>query len=73
VVIKGLKSIIPVKSAVIIYTVNPQYVPIARVVNVNCGCCNYKVQNRRSGALFLFFFHLPLGLLFLLNLFLKLR
>jgi len=73
VVIKGLRFIILVKSIVIIYTVNPQYVPITKVVNVNYRYYSYKVQNRRSNALFLLFFHLPLGTLFLLNLFLKLK
>jgi len=73
VVIKGFKSIILVKSVVIVHTVNPQYIPVVRVVNINCGCYSYKVQNRGSGALFLLFFHLPLGMLFLLNLFLKFR
>jgi len=62
-----------VKSIVIIYVINPQYVLIIRIVNVNCRCCSYKVWNGRGGAFFLLFFHLPLSLLFLLNLFLKLR
>jgi len=34
---------------------------------------SYRVWNGGSNALFLLFFHLPLGMLFLLNLFLKLR
>ena len=72
-VIKGLKFIMLVKNIVIIHTVNPQYVLIAKVVNVNCRCYGYKVQNRRSGALFLLFFYLPLYTLLLLNLFLKLK
>ena len=42
-VIKGLKSIMPVKSVVIIYTVNLQYIPIAKVVNINCRYYGYKV------------------------------
>jgi len=73
VVIKGLRSIILVKSIVIIYTVNPQYIPVARVTDVNCRCCNYKVQNGQSGAFFFLFFHLLLSTLFFLHLFLKLR
>jgi len=72
-VIKGLKFIMLVKSAVIIHTVNLQYILMAGVVDVNCGCCGGGVWNRGSGALFFFFFHLPLCVLFLLNLFLKLR
>jgi len=32
-----------VKSAVIIYIINLQYILIAKVVNVNCKCCSYKV------------------------------
>jgi len=63
----------PVKSVVIIYIVNLQYVPIAKVVNINCGYCGCGVWNKGSSALFLLFFHLPLGTLFFLNLFLKLR
>jgi len=73
VVIKGLKFIILIKSVVIVHTVNPQYVPVVRVVNVNCGCCGYGVRNGGSGTLFLLFFYLPLGMLFFLNLFLKLK
>jgi len=38
VVIKGFQLTILVKSAVIIYAVNLQYVLIIRVVNVNCRC-----------------------------------
>jgi len=72
-VIKGFKSIIFLKGTVIIYVINLQYILITRVVNIYYKCYNYKIQDRRSGALFLLFFHLPLGLLFLLNLFLKLK
>jgi len=72
VVIKGLKSIIPVKSVVVIHVINPQYIFIIRVVDINYRCYNYKVWNGGSGTLFFFFFHLPLYALFLLNLFLKL-
>jgi len=32
-----------VKSTVIVYIVNPQYIPVVRVVNVNYGCCGYGV------------------------------
>jgi len=32
-----------VKSVVIIYIVNLQYIPIVRVVDVNCGYCSYGV------------------------------
>ena len=42
-VIKGLKPIMLVKSVVIIHTVNLQYVPIVKVVNVNCKCYSYRV------------------------------
>ena len=42
-IIKGLKLTILVKSAVIIHIVNPQYILIIKVVNVNCRYCNYKV------------------------------
>jgi len=42
-VIKSLKSIMLVKSVVIIYTVNLQYVFIIRVVDVNCKCYGYRV------------------------------
>jgi len=73
VVIKGLKFIMSVKSVVIIYIINLQYILIVKVVNVNYGCYNYRVWDGRSGTLFLLFFHLPPGLLFLLNFFLKLR
>jgi len=73
VVIKGFKFIISVKSIVIIHIINPQYILIARVVNVNCKYYSYGVWNGRSSALFYFFFHLPLYTLFLLNLFLKLK
>ena len=72
-VIKGFKSIILVKSVVIVYTVNLQYIPIVRVVNVNYRYCNYKVQNGGSNTLFLLFFYLPLYTLFFLNFFLELR
>jgi len=40
VVIKGLKLIILIKSTVIIYIVNLQYVLIIRVVDVNYRYCN---------------------------------
>jgi len=73
VVIKGFKSIIPVKSAVIIYVIDLQYIFIIKVVNINYKCYSYKVQNKGSGILFFLFFHLPLYTLFLLNLFLELR
>ena len=72
-VIKGLKLIIPVKSVVIIYVIDLQYVFVIRVVNVNGWCYGYGVQNGGSSALFFFFFHLLLYMLFFLNLFLKLR
>jgi len=72
-VIKGFKFIILVKSVVIVYVINLQYIFVTGVVNINCGCYSYKVQNGGSGALFFFFFHLPLCALFLLNLFLKLK
>jgi len=62
-----------VKSVVIIYIINLQYIPVAGVVNVNYKCCNYKVQDRGSSALYFLFFHLPLYTLFLPNLFLKLK
>ena len=42
-VIKGLKSVILVKSAVIIYTIDLQYILIVKVVDINCRYCNYKV------------------------------
>jgi len=73
VVIKSLKFIILVKSVIIVYTVNLQYIPVVRVIDVNYRYCSYKVQNRGSNALFPLFLYLPLGLLFLLNLFLKLK
>jgi len=73
VVIKGLKVIMSVESAVIIYIIDLQYVPVARVVDVNCRCYSYRVQDRGSGVLYFLFFYLPLYTLFLLNLFLKLR
>jgi len=63
----------PVKSVVIIYIVNLQYIPIVRVVDVNCGCGGYGVQYGGSGAFFLFFFYLSLYILLFLNFFLKLR
>ena len=72
-VIKGLRFIILVKSAVIIHTVNLQYIPVIKVVNVNYRCCNYRVQDRESNTLFLFFLYLLLYILFFLNLFLKLK
>jgi len=43
------------------------------MVDINYRSGSYKVQDRGSNALFLFFLHLPLGMLFLLNLFLKLK
>jgi len=73
VVIKGLRSIILVKSVVIIYIINLQYILIVRVVNVNCRCGGYKVQYGGSGTFFLFFFHLFLYTLLFLNFFLKLK
>ena len=33
----------PVKGVIIIHVINPQYVPITGVVNINCGCCGYGV------------------------------
>ena len=72
-VIKGFKSVMLVKSVIIVYIVNLQYVPVTKIVNVNYRCYNYKVQNRGSGALFFFFFYLLLYILFFLNLFLKLK
>jgi len=42
-VIKGLKSVMLVKSVIIIYIIDLQYVFITRVVNINCRCCSYKV------------------------------
>ena len=71
-VVKGFKSIILIKSVVIIYIIDLQYISVIKVVNVNYRYCSYKVQNRRSNALFFLFFYLPLYTLFLLNLFLKL-
>jgi len=62
-----------VKSAVIVHVINSQYIFITKVVNVNCRCYSYKVRDRISGTLFLLFFYLPLGLLFLLNFFLELK
>jgi len=62
-----------VKSIVIIYIINLQYVLIVRVVNVNYGCYSYRVWNGRSNALFFLFFYLPLYTLFLPNFFLKLK
>ena len=62
-----------VKSAVVVHAVDLQYVPIARVVNVNCKCYGYKVQDRGSSTLFFFFFYLLLYTLLLLNLFLELK
>ena len=59
----------PVKSVVIIYVIDLQYISVIRVVNVDCGCCSYGVRNGGSGALLFLFFHLPLCALFLLNLF----
>jgi len=62
-----------VKSVVIVYTVNLQYIPVTKVVNINYRCYNSRVRNKGSNTLFFFFFHLPLYTLFLLNLFLKLK
>jgi len=73
VVVKGFKLIMPVKSVVIIYTVNLQYIPVIKVIDINCKYYSYKVGNRGSNTLFLFFFHLPLYPLLFLNLFLKLK
>jgi len=72
-VIKGLKSVILVKSVIVVYIINLQYIFIIRVVDINCKCYSYKVRNRGSSALFFLFFYLPLYILFLLNFFLKLR
>jgi len=72
-VIKGLKSVIPVKNVIIIHVINLRYIPVTKVVNVNYRYYNYRVQDRGSSALYFFFFHLPLYTLFLLNLFLKLK
>jgi len=73
VIIKGLRFIILVKSVVVVHVITLQYILIVRVADVNYRCYGYKVWNRRSSALFLLSLHLPLGLLFLLNLLLKLR
>jgi len=62
-----------VNNVVVIHIINLQYVSVIRVVNINCGSCNYKVQNKGSGTLFFLFFHLPLYVLFLLNLFPEFR
>ena len=72
-VVKDLKPIMPVKSTVIIYTVNLSYVFIIKVINVDYKCYSYKIQNKGSNTLFLFFFHLLLYTLLLLNLLLKLK
>jgi len=42
-VIKGFKPVILVKSAVIIYIINLQYVLIIKIVNVNYKSYSYKV------------------------------
>ena len=42
-VIKGLKSVMPVKSVIIVYVINPQYISVTGVVNVNYKCCSYGV------------------------------
>jgi len=73
VVIKSLKSIMSVKSVIVIHIINLQYIPIAKVVDINCKYYSYKVRDRGSGTLYFLFFHLPLYILFLLNLFLKLK
>jgi len=73
VIIKGFRFIMLVKSVIIIYVINLQYISVIRVVNVNCRCYSCGVWNGGSGALFFLFFYLPLYVLFLLNLFLKLR
>jgi len=73
VVIKGFRPIMLVKNAVIIYIINLQYISITGVIDINYRYYSYKVQNRRSNALFFFFFYLPLYTLFFLNFFLKLR
>jgi len=62
-----------VKGIVIIYVINLQYISVTGVVNINCKCYSYKVQNRGSNTLFFLFFYLPLYMLFLLNLFPELR
>ena len=66
-VIKGFKLTILIKSIVIIYTVNLQYISVIKVVNINNGSCSCKVQNRGSSTLFLFFFYLLLRTLFFLR------
>jgi len=73
VVIKSLKPIMPVESVVIIYVIDLQYISVTKVVDVNCWCYSYRVQNGGSGTLFLLFLHLSPGALFLLNLFLELK
>jgi len=62
-----------IESVIVIYVINPQYISVIRVVDVNYGCYSYKVQNRGSSALFFLFFYLLLYMLFLLNLFPELR
>jgi len=62
-----------VKSVVIVYIIDLQYIFIIKVVDVNYKCYNYKVRNGGSSALFFLFFYLPPYTLFLLNFFLKLR
>jgi len=62
-----------VKSVIIIHVINLQYISVTRVIDINCKCCNYKVQNGGSSALFFLFFYLPLYTLFLLNFFLELK
>ena len=42
-VIKGLKPIILVKSVVIVYVIDLQYISVIRVVNVNYGSYSYGV------------------------------
>jgi len=62
-----------VKSIVIIHVIDLQYIFVTRVVNINCRYCSCGVRNKGSSALFFLFFHLPLSVLFLLDLFLELR
>jgi len=43
VVIKGLKSVMLIKSVIIIYIVNLQYILIVKVVNISYRYYSYKV------------------------------
>ena len=62
-----------VEGVVVIYVIDPQYVSVTKVVDVDCRCCGCGVRNRGSSALFFLFFYLLLYALFLLNLFPELR